>query len=68
MKMTSRKTAKQFLSAFKALPKSERDAFLQGIADDRTLRRDLLDLAAFAERRSEPSRPLRSYLAERGRK
>jgi hypothetical protein len=68
MSARSQSTAKEFLSAFKALPKSERDAFLRGIAADRALRRDLLDLATFAERRREPSRPLRSYLAERARK
>jgi hypothetical protein len=68
--MSTRSTtaAAQFLSAFKALPKSARDAFLLSIAGDRALRRDLLDLATIAERRREPSRPLRDYLAERGRK
>ena len=54
--------------AFKSLPKAERDAVLLGIAGDRALRRDLLDLATIAERRREPSRLLRDYLAERRRK
>jgi hypothetical protein len=58
-------TAKQFLTAFKALPKAERDAFLLRLAADRALRRDLLDLTTIAERQREPSRPLRNYLAER---
>jgi hypothetical protein len=61
-------TAKEFLTAFKSLTKSQRDAVLLGIAGDRALRRDLLDLATFAKRKNEPSRPLRDYLAERRRK
>ena len=68
--MTSKatSTAKRFLTAFKSLSKAERDAVLVGLAGDRALRRDLLDLATFAERQTEPSRPLREYLAERRRK
>jgi hypothetical protein len=61
-------TAKDVFSAFKALPKAERDAVLLNIAGDRALRRDLLDLATIAERRREPSRPLREYLVERRRR
>jgi hypothetical protein len=61
----TRTTAKEILTAFKSLPKAERDAVLVGLARNRALRRDLLDLATFAERQREPSRPLRDYLAER---
>ena len=68
MAAKSQTSAKDFLTAFKSLPKAERDAVLLGIAGDRALRRDLLDLATFAERKREPSRPLRDYLAERRRK
>jgi len=68
MSARSRATAKDILMAFKSLPKAERDAVLLGIAGDRALRRDLLDLATIAERRREPSRLLRDYLAERRRK
>ena len=68
MSTRSQTTAKDFLAAFKSLPKSERDAFLVGITGDRALRRDLLDLATIAARQREPSRPLREYLAERKRK
>ena len=65
--MTSKSitTAKDFLSAFKSLRKSQRDEFLRSIATDRALRQDLLDLATIAERRTERSRPFREYLAER---
>lgn len=56
-----------FVRAIKSLKGSERAAVLAGIVDDRSLRRDILDLATIAERRKEPSRPLREYLAECGR-
>jgi hypothetical protein len=59
-------TAEVFLAAFRALPRSQRQAVLAGIAEDQQLREDLLDLATIAERRSEPSRPVREYLAEKG--
>jgi hypothetical protein len=68
MKAMPKITAKEFLKVFKSLPKAERDAFLLGIAGDREMRRDLLDLATIAERQREPSRPLRDYLAEPRRK
>lgn len=67
MSRKSEATADVFLTAFKALPKSVRDAVLVRIARDRTLRRDLLDLAVIAEREREASRPFREYLGERGR-
>ena len=63
----SRATAEAFLTALRALPKKERQAVLSGIAEDDELREDLLDLALIAERRDEPSRPFRDYLAERDR-
>lgn len=58
-------TADVFLMALKALPKSERDAVIVRIAQDRSLARDLLDLATIAQRRREPSRPFAQYLADR---
>ena len=39
----SEATAEVFMTAFKALPKSERDAVLVRIARDKTLARDLLE-------------------------
>lgn len=59
--------AEVFLTALRALPKKERQAVLSGIAEDSELREDLLDLALLAERRDEPSRAFREYLAERKR-
>jgi len=58
-------TADVFLTALKALPKAERDAVLVGIARDKALARDILDLVLIARRRSEPSRPFRDHLSER---
>jgi len=54
-----------FITAFRALPKTERDAVIVRIAQDRSLARDLLDLATIARRRHEPSRPFAQYLADR---
>ena len=56
-----------FLTALKSLPRPERDAVLVRIARDKSLARDLLDLALIAERRAQPSRPFRQYLAEKKR-
>ena len=60
-------TAEVFLTALRCPPKKERDAVLSGIAEDKRLREDFFDLALIAERRKEPSRPFREYLAERTR-
>lgn len=64
----SQATAEVFYTALKALPKSERDAVLVRIAKDRSISRDLMDLASIAQRRNEPSRPFRQYLAARKKK
>lgn len=64
----SQATAEVFLTAFKAMPKSQRAAVLAGMAKDKALRRDLIDMAVVAERRRESSRPFRSYLADRHRR
>ena len=61
-------TAEVFYTALRALPKTERDAVLVRIARDKSLARDLMDLAAIERRRHEPSRPFRTYLAARARK
>ena len=60
-------TADVFLTALRALPKAERDAVLVGIVGDKSLARDLLDLATIARRRHEPSRPFREYLSKKKR-
>jgi hypothetical protein len=63
----SRATAEVFVTALRALPRKQRDEVLARIAGDPDLREDLLDRALLLERRREPSRPLRDYLAERRR-
>ena len=58
-------TAEVFLIALRALPEQERIAVPAGIADDAQLREDILDLALLTQRRHEPSRSFREYLAEK---
>lgn len=60
--------AEVFYTVLKALTKSERDAVLVRIAGDKTLSRDLMDLATIAQRRHEPSRPFRQYRSGRRKK
>ena len=68
MPMTvSQATAEVFVTALRALPKKDRQAVLALITDDEELREDLLDLTVFAQRRDEPSRPFREFLAEQDR-
>ena len=62
----SHATAEVFVTAFRALPKKERQAVLVLITDDEQLREDILDLAVLAQRRDEPSRPFHDFLAEQG--
>jgi hypothetical protein len=64
-------TAEVFLTAFKALPRREQEDILGQIARDRRLRRvleDISDRLAIEEERGKPSRPLRDYIVERGRR
>jgi hypothetical protein len=56
-------TAEVFWTAFQALSKHERDAFLEKLFNDRTLKEDLIDLAILEQRADEPSRSLTDYLA-----
>lgn len=56
-----------FWMAFQSLSRQEQAAVLRRVVADERLRRDLMDLALIEERRTEPSRPLREYLAEWGK-
>ena len=58
--------AKVFITALRSLPKTGRERILPSFVKDKTLRRDLMDLAVIEERKAEPSRPFRDYLRERG--
>jgi hypothetical protein len=56
-------TAEVFWTAYRALPQREQQAILQRLMQDDAVRRDLQDLATIEQRRREPVRPLREYLA-----
>lgn len=49
----------------KALPKAQRNAVIVRIAQDEEFAEDILDLATFASRRNESSRPYREYRESR---
>jgi hypothetical protein len=57
-------TAEVFWTAFKALPKEEREEVLAKIIKDKRTRHDLMDLALMEDRKTEPSRAFREYLEE----
>ena len=59
--------AEVFVTALKGLSKERREAVLAGIASDKSLAEDLLDLALIESRRDEPSRPFREFLADKRR-
>lgn len=58
-------TADVFMTALKALPKTERDAVVVRIARDKAFARDIRDLALIADRHGESSRLFREYLSEK---
>jgi hypothetical protein len=62
----SEATAEVFLTALRALPDDQRQAVLARITEDDEWWEDVKDLAVFSQRRSEPSRPFREFLKERG--
>lgn len=57
-------TAEVFWLAFQGLPRNEKREVLERLARDQALREDLADLGVIEQRRDEPERPLREYLAE----
>lgn len=65
MAKPEKRSAESLLTAIRSLSKRERQVVLLGLVKDRSLRRDLIDLATIEERRSEPSRPFREYLQNR---
>ena len=60
-----RETADTVYATFRTLKKSEREAVIERLLQDRQFREDLLDIATIEQRRAEPGRPLREYLASR---
>jgi len=57
--------AEVFWLAFKGLPKKEQHLVVQKLLQDREFVEDLLDIAIIEPWRSESSRPLEEYLADR---
>ena len=62
---TAEATSEIFLTAFKALPKKERDAVVEKMFKDKKLIHDLFDIFILQQRAKEPSRTLDEYLAEK---
>lgn len=62
-------TAEVFWTAFKALPKKERQAIVARLLEDEEFVEDLMDIALIEEARREPGDdvPLRRYLKKGGR-
>ena len=61
----SQATAEVFYTAFQALKKSEREAFIARLLQDEKLAEDLRYAAVIEERRKEPTVSLDDYLAKR---
>ena len=60
-----RETADTVYATFRSLKKTEREAVVERLLQDQQFREDLLDIATIEQRRDEPGRPLREYLASR---
>ncbi len=60
--------AEVFWTAFRALPKKEREAVVERLLRDKEFMEDLIDIAIIEQRQKEPSRPLDEYLANRRKK
>lgn len=60
--------AEVFWTAFRSLPKKEREAVIEKLLRDREFVEDLIDIAIIEQRKNEPSRTLDEYLADRKRK
>jgi uncharacterized protein YbaA (DUF1428 family) len=60
--------AEVFLWALQSLSKAEREAVISRLWEDPELREDMLDIAIMEQRKGEPSRHFREYLAERGKR
>lgn len=61
-------TAEVFWTAFRALPKRDREAIIGKLLHDKEFLEDVMDLVVLEQRRKEPSRPLEEYLADRRKK
>ena len=64
----SQATAEVFYTAFQALKKSEREAFIARLLQNEKLAEDFRFAAVIEKRRKEPTVSLDNYLAERSAK
>ena len=67
---TANATAEVFMTAFESLQKSEREAIMQPLFANPALKEDLIDVAAWYERRTEwavPYQRVRACLKKAGR-
>ena len=55
-------TAEIFLTAFKALPRQEKNVFLSKLVKDKSIREDLIDLAIAETRMKEKAIPFKTFL------
>jgi hypothetical protein len=60
-------TAEVFFTAFHALSKKAQQAFMAKLLQNKEFYEDIVDSSIIEQRRSEPSRSLESYLAERAK-
>ncbi len=58
-------TAEVFLTAFRALTRKEREAFLEKLIEDEKMAEDLRDLLVVESRKAEPVITLDEYLVKR---
>ncbi|MDA8215011.1 MAG: hypothetical protein M0Z64_07020 [Nitrospiraceae bacterium] len=65
---TAEATSEVFWTAFRALPKKQREAVIEKLLKDKEFMEDLIDIVIIEQRRKEPSRSLDEYIAERKRK
>lgn len=61
-------TSEVFWTAFRALPKRQREAVIGKMLKHKEFREDLIDTVILEQRRKEPSRSLDEYLAGKRRK
>ena len=59
-------TAEVFLTAFRALKRTAREAVLEKLISDRELAQDLADTLALEARRHQPRQPIRKVLKDLG--
>ena len=58
-------TSEVFRTAFRALPKRQREAVIGKMLKDKEFRKDLMDTVILEQRRKEPSRSLDEHLGRR---